>query len=72
MVFHLRSLASSLLFAALAVSTVSATRVAAAERGGGIQWYATLDAGLREAKRSGRPILFLSAAPHCGGVSGVW
>lgn len=38
----------------------------------GIAWYPTLDAGLKEAKRSGRPILFLSAAPHCGGVSGVW
>jgi hypothetical protein len=39
---------------------------------GGIQWFATLESGLREAQRTGRPILFVSAAPHCGGVSGTW
>jgi Spy/CpxP family protein refolding chaperone len=39
---------------------------------GGIQWFATLDRGLAEAKRTNRPILFLSAAPHCAGVSGIW
>lgn len=39
---------------------------------GGIQWFATLDAGLAEAKRTGKPILFLSAAPHCGGIAGLW
>ena len=38
----------------------------------GIQWFATWDSGLREAQRSGRPILMVSAAPHCAGVSGVW
>jgi hypothetical protein len=38
----------------------------------GIQWFATLDSGLHEAKRSGRPILLVSAAPHCAGVSGIW
>ena len=54
-------------FAILIVLTV--TPLVAAD---GIAWYPTLDAGLKEAKRSGRPILFLSAAPHCGGVSGVW
>lgn len=37
-----------------------------------IQWYATLDRGLAEAKRTGKPILFLSAAPHCGGIPGMW
>jgi hypothetical protein len=37
-----------------------------------IQWYATLDRGLAEAKRTGKPILFVSAAPHCAGVSGMW
>ncbi len=35
-------------------------------------WYGTLDGGLSEAKRSGRPIILLSAAPHCQAVSGVW
>ena len=39
---------------------------------GGIQWYSTLDSGKAAAKETGRPILFLSAAPHCGGVSGAW
>ncbi len=37
-----------------------------------IQWYATLDRGLAEANRTGKPILFVSAAPHCAGVSGMW
>ena len=37
-----------------------------------VQWYATLSRGLAEAKRTGKPILFVSAAPHCAGVSGMW
>ena len=37
-----------------------------------IAWYATLARGLAEAKRTGKPILFVSAAPHCAGVSGMW
>ena len=37
-----------------------------------IQWYAALEPALGVAAESGRPILFLSAAPHCGGVSGIW
>ncbi len=37
-----------------------------------IQWYATLDRGLAEAKRTGKPILLVSGAPHCAGVSGMW
>ena len=44
----------------------------ATPEGAGIQWYATLDRGLAEAKRTGKPILFVSAAPHCAGVSGMW
>lgn len=38
----------------------------------GIQWFASLNAGRDEAARTGRPILLVSAAPHCGGVSGIW
>jgi hypothetical protein len=38
----------------------------------GIQWFATWETGLKEAQRTGRPILLVSAAPHCSGVSGVW
>ena len=37
-----------------------------------IQWYATLARGLAEAERTGKPILFVSAAPHCAGVSSMW
>lgn len=37
-----------------------------------IAWYGTLQGGLTEARRSGRPILLVSAAPHCSGVSGIW
>jgi hypothetical protein len=40
--------------------------------GGGIQWFPTWDAGVAEASRTGRPILLVSAAPHCAGVSGIW
>jgi hypothetical protein len=43
-----------------------------ASEAGGIQWFATWESGLREAKRTGRPILLVSAAPHCAGVPGVW
>ena len=43
-----------------------------ASAGGGISWFATWDSGLREAPRSGRPILLVSAAPHCAGLSGIW
>ena len=39
---------------------------------GGIQWFATLDSARAEAERTGRPILLVSAAPHCSGVSGIW
>ncbi len=37
-----------------------------------IAWYGDLETGLAEAKRSGRPILLVSGAPHCLGVPGVW
>jgi len=39
---------------------------------GCIQWFATWKAGLAEAQRTGKPILLVSAAPHCAGVSGIW
>jgi len=38
----------------------------------GIAWYTTWATGLAEAKRSGRPILFMAAATQCNGVSGVF
>jgi hypothetical protein len=51
---------------------VEASSPKEAAAGGGIQWFTRLKDGLAEAKRTGRPILFLSAAPSCGGVPGVW
>jgi hypothetical protein len=39
---------------------------------GGIQWFSTLESGRAEATRTGKPILLVSAAPHCAGVSGIW
>jgi hypothetical protein len=39
---------------------------------GGIQWFATWESGVEEASRTGKPILLVSAAPHCAGVSGIW
>lgn len=38
----------------------------------GIMWYTTWDTALAEAKRSNRPIFFMSAAATCSGVSGVF
>jgi hypothetical protein len=38
----------------------------------GIQWFATWESGLCEAQRTAKPILLVSAAPHCAGVSGIW
>lgn len=38
----------------------------------GIDWYTTWDTALAEAKRSGRPIMFMAAATQCSGVSGVF
>jgi len=37
-----------------------------------IAWYGTLHDGLDAARESGRPILLVSAAPHCHDVSGIW
>src|SRR5436305_1378910 len=41
-------------------------------KAGGIQWYSTLKSGLAASKLTGQPILLVSAAPHCAGVSGIW
>lgn len=38
----------------------------------GIQWFTTWESAKAEAARTSRPILLVSAAPHCGGVSGIW
>ena len=38
----------------------------------GIAWYGVLKDGLSEAKRTGKPILFITAAAQCNGVPGMW
>ncbi len=38
----------------------------------GIAWFGTWVEALAEAKRTNRPILFMSAAPQCQSVPGVW
>ena len=50
-------------------ATLAAPQADAAER---IAWYSTLKQGLAVAKTTGRPILLISAAPHCHGISGIW
>ena len=38
----------------------------------GIAWYTTWETAQAEARRSGRPIMFVAAATQCHGVSGVF
>ena len=74
--FTLFAAAVAALLTTLSASSARAQGASAAagnqSGGGGIQWFTHLKDGLAEAKRTGRPILFLSAAPSCGGVPGVW
>jgi hypothetical protein len=37
-----------------------------------IQWFGTLEQGLAEAERTGRPILLSAASPSCDRVPGMW
>ena len=37
-----------------------------------IAWYGNLADGLAEAKRTGKPILFITAAAQCNSVPGMW
>lgn len=68
-------LAAATLAASLFLSAVPAsagdTKAEAATKPG-IQWFATWEQAKAEAERTGRPILFTSAAPHCRNVSGMW
>lgn len=38
----------------------------------GVVWFGVLRDGLALAETTGKPILLLSAAPNCAGVSGMW
>ena len=64
-------------FLAIALLTIAPLTVlppasAAETSGGGIEWFGTWKGALAEAKRTGRPILLISAAPHCKNISGIW
>lgn len=37
-----------------------------------IAWVPSWDGAVAEAKRTGRPIMLVSAAPQCHNVSGIW
>ena len=50
----------------------TAVRPTVETTGSAIAWFGTWRAAAAEAKRTGRPIFLLSAAPQCHGVSGVW
>ena len=59
----------------LALTLLSLTLAANAAPGQGdkkIAWYGTWELAKAEAKRLNRPILLVSAAPHCHNVSGLW
>lgn len=45
---------------------------AALQQSGGIAWVPTWEQAAAEAERTGRPILLVSAAPQCHGISGLW
>jgi len=76
------------LTAALVLASISAITSSACGQGGprpsdlgasnlnpgesGIAWYTTWETARAEARRSGRPIMFVAAATQCRGVSGVF
>jgi hypothetical protein len=64
------SVAAALLFASSFFALSRAED--ASQAAGGIQWFASWEQGAAEAKRTGRPILLVAAAPHCHEVSGLW
>lgn len=37
-----------------------------------IAWWPNLEQARTEAARTGKPLLVLSAAPHCRNISGMW
>ena len=43
-----------------------------ADNPGKIAWHGTWKGGLAEAKRTGKPIMLVSAVPQCHSVPGVW
>lgn len=39
---------------------------------GGINWYPSFDQGMAMARKLNKPVLLVSAAPHCRNISGMW
>ncbi len=69
------------LMAAIALAALLAPTIPTAAAGdtkaepaskAGVQWFASWEQAQAEAKRTQRPILLTSAAPHCRNVSGMW
>ncbi len=58
--------------AAMALFIALPATAGESDKEAGIQWFGTLDGGMEEAKRTGKPILLMSAAPQCHNISGVW
>lgn len=56
--------------AAPALAQIESTDVA--DPPSAIAWYGTWKDGAKAARESGKPILLVSAAPHCHNVSGIW
>ena len=61
----------AILGAALGLVAMGAAHAADAPKGG-IAWYGRWEEARKEARRLNRPILLVSAAPHCTNVSGIW
>lgn len=60
----MRTLVTALLALTFAVPALAANT--------GIAWYGTWREGSAAARQSGKPILLVSAAVQCHGVSGIW
>jgi hypothetical protein len=60
---------AALVFAVAVTAAAEAPAPADRER---VAWFGAWDAGLSEARRTGRPILLVAAAPHCHQVPGIW
>ena len=64
-----------LLLSAVFLSTINVGDVRTLQAAAGapkIAWFGTWQGGLAEARRTGRPILLVSAAPQCHSVPGIW
>lgn len=63
-----------LLTLTLAIAITSGSLAEAADESGKgkIAWFGTWKGGLEVAKRTGRPILLIAAAPHCHSTPGIW